>query len=152
MPNGNLEIGRATHRLQAAYGYWRSKCAADRLPGRADIEPGEMVPFLANVVLLDVLHDPLDFRYRLMGTAVETHMLRRYTGEMMSAIEHQRPPSRIWSDFEMVVVRRLPVLTDVPYVGPHRDFLRVQHVILPLAADGTRVDMVLSVVDFIPKE
>jgi hypothetical protein len=152
MPDGLLEIDRATQRLQTAYGYWRTKCAIGRLPGRADIEPGEMVPFLAHVVLLDVLREPLDFRYRLMGTAVEAHMLRRYTGELMSAIEHQRPPSRIWSDFELVVTRRHPILTDVPYVGPHREFLRVQHVILPLAADGGNVDMILSVVDFIPKD
>ncbi|MBL8805640.1 MAG: PAS domain-containing protein [Rhodospirillales bacterium] len=151
MPDGHFEIDRATQRLQAAYAYWRTKSATGRLPGRTDIDPGEMVAFLAHVVLLDVLRDPLDFRYRLMGTAVEAHMLRQYTGELMSTIEHQRAPSRIWSDFELVVVRCRPILTDVPYVGPHREFLRVQHVIMPLAADGKQVDMVLSVVDFIPK-
>jgi hypothetical protein len=152
MPDGAFEIGRATQRLQTAYSYWRSKASAGRLPGRADIDPGEMVPFLAHIVLLDVLRGPLDFRYRLMGTAVEAHMLRRYTGELMSTVEHQRAPSRIWSDFELVATRARPILTDVPYVGPHSDYLRVQHVILPLAADGAQVDMVLSVVDFIPKD
>ncbi|MBI1244745.1 MAG: PAS domain-containing protein [Alphaproteobacteria bacterium] len=152
MLDGVLEIERATERLRSAYAYWRTKSIDGRLPGRADIDPGEMVAFLANIVLLDVLREPLDFRYRLMGTAVEAHMLRPYIGELMSTVEHQRAPSRIWSDFETVALRRRPILTDVPYVGPHRDFMRVQHVIMPLAADGETVDMVLSVVDFVPKD
>lgn len=137
--------------LRQGYRYWDSKRAGRAMPARADIEPSEIMPLLPHVVLLDVLEDPLDFRYRLMGTAIEANLSQRYTGLKMSEIAHQRPPSRLWSNFQTVVVSRQPLITQVPYTGPHKDFLAAQDLITPLSSDGSRVDMLFNLVDFIPR-
>ena len=102
--------------------------------------------------LLDVLREPLDFHYRLMGTAVDAHMTRYYTGLRMSEVPHQRAPSIIWSNFETVMRERTPILTNVPYVGPHKDFLRVQDLIMPLSSNGQDVDILFAVVDFLRRD
>ncbi len=147
-----LDLDQATPKLKLGYRYWDSKRAGRRMPARADIDPAEMVPFLSHVVLMDVLRDPPDFRYRLMGTTVDSHMTRHYTGLRLSEVPHQRPPSAMWSNFEAVARDRVPLLTNVPYVGPHKEFLRVQDLIMPLSADGEIVDILFAIVDFVRKD
>lgn len=151
-----LGLDDATALLRKGYAYWDSKRAGRPMPARRDIEPAEMTALLPHVVLIDVLRDsdfgPLDFRYRLMGSAIETNLTNRYTGLRMSEIPHQRPPGRLWSNFEMVVATRQPLITQVPYIGPHKDFLAAQDLITPLSSDGSSVDMLFNLVDFIPRQ
>src|SRR3546814_5234533 len=88
------------------------------MPSRSDINPAEIPALLPHVVLLEVLREgnmagaPLDFRYRLMGGAVEAHLTMRYTGLRMSEIPHQKPPSRLWENFSTVVETARPLITD----------------------------------------
>ncbi len=151
-----LDLNRATFLLQQGYRYWDGKRAGRRMPSRTDIDPIEIPALLPHVVLIEVMRDadpdwPLDFRYRLMGSAVETHLTMRYAGLRMSRIPHQRPPSRMWDNFTAVVQNAAPLITQVPYIGPHKDFLAAQDLITPLSRDGETVDMLLNFVDFVPR-
>ena len=150
-----LGLDDATAMLRRGYEYWESKRAGRAMPARSDIDPAEITALLPHVVLIDVLRDsdfgPLDFRYRLMGTAIEAHLANRYTGQRMSGIPHQQPPGRLWSNFETVVTTRQPLITQVPYIGPHKDFLAAQDLITPLSSNGSSVDMLFNLVDFIPR-
>lgn len=129
------------------------------MPSRSDINPAEIPALLPHVVLLEVLReapagpdDPaLDFRYRLMGGAVEAHLTMRYTGLRMSEIPHQRAPSRMWQNFSTVVETARPMITQVPYIGQHKDFLAAQDLITPLSEDGSTVTMLFNLVDFLPR-
>src|SRR3546814_12228141 len=60
----------ADGRLQRFLDYWRSKCQADRLPHRRDIDPTEIIPLLAAIFLMDV--EAGDFRFRLVGQDIVT--------------------------------------------------------------------------------
>jgi len=119
------------------------------MPARADIDPMEIIPILPYVILLDVLRDPLDFRYRLIGTVTDEHMVEPYTGRRFSELPHQRAPSRIWSCCERVVHHKQPLRGDIPYVGPKSDFIAIENIMMPLAADGETVDMIFTVVEYI---
>lgn len=148
---------QATPVLLQGYDYWESKRGHRAMPSRADLDPIEMKAFLPHIVLTDVLHQsapdwPLDFRYRLMGTAVDAHMSRRFTGLRLSELPQQRPGSQLWQNFSEVVEQRLPRFHRVPYVGPHKDFLSLIDLVLPLSDDGDTVAMLISLVDFIPRE
>ena len=146
-----LVLDQASLLLRQGYRYWDGKRAGRAMPARSDIDPAEIRSLLPHVVLIDVLGDPLDFRYRLLGSAVEAHLSNRYTGLRMSEIPHQRPPSRLWSNFQAVAVSRRPLVTQVPYIDPHKDFLAAQDLITPLSSDGSRVDMLFNLVDFVPR-
>ena len=62
-------------------------------------------------------------------------------------------PPRARSSTRISVTReRTPILTNVPYVGPHKDFLRVQDLIMPLSSDGRNVDILFAVVDFLRRD
>ncbi len=129
--------------------YWMSKRAGRRMPSRGDIDPAEIIELLPNILLIDVARDPLDFRYRLTGTVVDAHMNEPMTGRWMSSIPHQQAPSRIWSACARVVEERTAQSSDAPYVGPMKDFVIVEDILMPLSDDGETVDMIFVVVDYL---
>ena len=151
-----IDLPLATPRLRDGYDYWNAKRGQRAMPGRADLDPAEIKPLLPHVVLMDVLRrpqsGPLDFRYRLIGTAIDAHSSGRFTGLRMSEIAHQRPPSRLWSNLESVVTARQPKTHRVPYAGPHRDFLSVVDIVMPLSRDGEAVDMLFCIVDYVARQ
>lgn len=134
--------------VKRGYAYWRSRCGP-KLPSRASIDPIDMPALLPHVVLHDIKREPPDFLYRLIGTEVRRHMSEDRTGQWMSSITGQQPPSQIWNNLLNIVAAGRPILNHTPYVGPHRDFVQMESVQLPLAADGVNVDMILVFVDFL---
>ena len=134
---------------QLGYDYWKQKRRGRRMPARRDIDPAEIVNILPHVFLLDVRQQPLDFRYRLIGTKMDEHMLARYTGLWMSQIAHQRAPSRIWANCRHVALEGLPLSGNTPYVGKNKAFLTTEDLIMPLSDDGRTVDMLLVTVGFV---
>jgi hypothetical protein len=134
--------------VKRGYAYWRSRCGPG-LPARGKIDPVDIPPLLPHVVIHGVQRTPLDFVYRLIGTEVRRHMAADRTGQWMSEIAGQGPSSQIWANLASIVANGRPVLNLTPYVGPHRDFVRMESVQLPLAADGVTVDMILVFVDFL---
>ncbi|MBT5458530.1 MAG: PAS domain-containing protein [Rhodospirillaceae bacterium] len=144
-------LSRRSPIIQDGFDYWRSKGWPDRLPGREDIDPMDMSTLLPNVILLDVRQGPLDFFYRLVGTGVVHHLETDLTGSWMSEIEHQRPPSRIWESCERVVTTQCPLLSSIPYVGPHAEYLFGEDIILPLGDESGAVIKLLVFIAYIQK-
>ncbi|MEQ8355475.1 MAG: PAS domain-containing protein [Kiloniellaceae bacterium] len=132
-----------------AFDYWKHKRGGRAMPSRRDIDPAEITKILPHVYLIDVLGDPLDFRYRLIGTKMDEYMLSRYTGKRMSQIPHQASPSRIWACCRQVVEEQTPLSSDVPYVGKNKEFLTTEDLIMPLSDDGVTVDMLFVTVGFV---
>ncbi|WP_120495732.1 PAS domain-containing protein [Kiloniella sp. EL199] len=146
-----LKINIKTQPLKKLYEYWQSKSPQNKLPARHDIDPAEMADFLPHLVLLDVQTAPLDFRYRLVGTHIAAYLENDLTNQWMSALHHQKPPSTIWNNCKEAVETALPVYPHTPYVGPKKEIVEVEDLILPLARDGVKVDMLLVGVSFINK-
>ena len=144
-------LSRRSRIIQRGFDYWRSKGWPDRLPGREDVDPMEMAELLPAVVLLDVRQEPRDFYYRLVGTAVVHHLAQDLTGSWMSEIDHHRSPSRIWESCERVVDTKCPLLSSIPYVGPHAEYLYGEDIILPLGDEGGNVNKLLVFIVHIPK-
>ena len=134
---------------RVSYDYWKQKRAGRAMPARSDIDPAEITKILPHVFLLDVRQEPLDFRYRLIGTKMEEHMLERYTGLWMSQIPHQRAPSRIWANCRKVALEGRPLSGDTPYIGKGKEFLSTEDLIMPLSDGGATVQMLFVTVGFV---
>ena len=62
--------------------YWESKRLGRKMPARRDLDPLLEVPQMTPwIVLTDVLHDPLDFRFRLIGSGVVDKSRANHTGK-----------------------------------------------------------------------
>lgn len=139
---------------RAAFDYWlhcRERSGLD-LPRREDIDPLEMRSFLTHVVMLDVQPEPLDFCYRLIGGTVRYHLRSNHTGLWMSAIPHQKPPSRMFDVCATVVRRRMPVIGDIPYIGPHTEIRTPEDLLMPLSNADGEVAMLFICIDYFRKD
>lgn len=104
-----------------------------------------------HLVLVDVERDPLDFRYRYIGTAIRENMAADWTGLRMSEIPMQRAPNPIWQHHLWVLEHRLPRFYRPAYLGPYRQFKFIEAAQLPLGPEGRDIDMMMVFVDFLRK-
>lgn len=128
--------------LVALLGYWHGKRGSRRFPARADIDPTDIPAFLPRIMLADVRHDPLDFRYRLVGTGVcDTHWFD-FTHMTPRELEPPEYGRLVWDDYAEATRRAEPTAHVVLFEArlKTRYYARI---ILPLAADGARVDMLM---------
>lgn len=144
-----VEIAPDADILARMLAYWNHARAGHRFPNRCQLDPATMpADVLPYIHLLDVLERPRDYRYRLMGTGIASRSRRDYTGERVSAIRHQRPPSRFWAQLEKTVDEARPVCIDLPYEGPDEAVRRVENLMMPLGPADAGVTMLLGVVNF----
>ncbi len=129
--------------------YWVSICPDQGMPGREHFDPVDIPGILPYIVLTDVEHAPLRFRFRLIGTAVVDAINEDLTGRYFDeAVDN-------YQNSEFYVSRREVVETGSPhyYIGdPPADWSDVfssqERIYLPLASDGQSVDMILGGVVF----
>lgn len=134
--------------VSAVFDYWQGKRAGRRMPARRNLDPLDIPRLLPWLMLTDVLRDPLDFRYRLIGTEVAARARRDYTGCRFSELAHAGPSSQIWKDRVQVVESRQPVFVTPPYTGGDEAVKTVSGIHMPLSDDDETVNMILTVVSF----
>ena len=126
------------------FGYWASLRRGAMLPARRDIDPAGFKRLLPAVSLIDVRHDPLDFRIRLAGTALYGVYGREITGRSLQDIYASSAADYWRVELARVVAERRPG------VGVHNlgwrgaSHLSILWLRLPLASDGETVDMILG--------
>lgn len=135
-----------SHVGQRLLAHWRKMGSGKALPARADLDPAQIPRLLSHLLLVDVHHDPLDFTYRLIGTAIVERSADDYTGMRVMDIPMQRRPSGIWSLYQAAVETGRPQCTHIPYKDENTRFVEMQA--LPLSGDGKRVTMILGSVAF----
>lgn len=130
--------------------YWKSLCPdePDTLPARSDISPQDLGRHVSSIIIMDVLNDPLNFRYRLVGTYVRDFLYEDYTGKSFLELNGKGPESQIWQLYDRTRLRRRPIYCEVPYVGPKADFMKSSTLYLPLASDHHTVDKIIAAVRF----
>jgi hypothetical protein len=138
-------ISQFDWRLAELLRYWRSKRPERLLPARADIDPCEIPRLLPDLVLTDVLADG-SLRFRLVGTAMALFAGRDVTGRRFDEIVVEAGyRAYIEGLYRQVAETRTPLYTEGRYHHRRKNFmLTTKRMMLPLASDGDRVDMVMS--------
>jgi hypothetical protein len=133
--------------VRDALAYWEGKLCGRRMPARRDFDPVLEVPrLLPWVILVDVLRDPLDFRYRVIGTGITARSRRDHTGLRLSELNRTGPDSVVWNDRRTVVETRAPKLTAPSYIGGDKTIQAVSGIHLPVSGDGETVDQIFTFV------
>lgn len=132
--------------VTATLDYWKSRQGKYRMPARGDLDPLDIPSLLSHVYLVDVAHDPLDFRYRLLGTEIVKRSRSDYTGQGLTELPEQKPASQIWTLYRKAVVETVPVTALIPYLHIPGRFVEI--LAAPLSDDGRIVNMLLGAIDF----
>ena len=145
-PGRRMRSGPETARGRHLLDYWKTAAGKRPWPRRVDIEPGDITSLLPNILMLDVSHDPLDFQYRLIGTAITERSERDYTGERVRDLPMQKPPSLIWTLYETAALQKKPACAHVPYRDEQIRY--VEMLALPISCDGQGINMLIGSVVF----
>lgn len=129
-------------RLRRLFDYWDGKRQGRRYPARGDLDPLDFPYILGWVALVDVVRNPLRFRYRLLGVLLVERFGFDMTGKYLEDFPLPSFRSFLARSWTEVVERGTPVHefhNDV-VDGHRRDFETLR---LPLASDGETIDMLL---------
>lgn len=130
--------------LVHALEYWDAKRGSRAMPSRDDLDPAEMVEFLPRIMLADVEHQPLRFRYRLCGTGI----CRVHPGNATRlAADELQPPAYgalVHAQYQDVLQTGRPALHLNVFDDQNR-YRSYAHLILPLSRGGTAIDMIMTV-------
>lgn len=126
---------------------WRDRCDMGQLPARAAFDPLDMRKFLGRIVIIDVLSAPQRFRFRLVGTDWVTRFGFDPTNTFVE--DFPRVPSRafIIDVMSKVAAGRVPLMVRRSVVI-EGSYFRYGMLLLPLASDGSAVDMIMIGFDF----
>ncbi|WP_421780443.1 PAS domain-containing protein [Kiloniella litopenaei] len=130
---------------RALYEYWLS-IHPDKttLPGRQHLDPMDIPVLLPNIWLVDVVQDPLRFRFRLFGTAHYAAMDRDCTGMWIDEAFPDFTRSGFDQDYINIVETKLPSYRKGSASYHIPNYKTIERIMLPLAENGTDVDMILA--------
>jgi hypothetical protein len=132
-----------------ALSYWERIRGSRAMPRRCDIDPAEIPRLLPFVMLVDVLDNPLDFRFRLVGTEIDAITAANLRGRRFSESRQLGAGSNVWDDYVSVATKHQPLTGNVDYVGADRYVRAIRHCLMPLSDDGERVNMIFVAVEVV---
>lgn len=133
--------------LRRLYAYWDDKRGGREFPGRSDIDPLEMRFALGNVSLIDVLYDPLRFRYRLHGSIIAERLGVDMTGRFVDEIVEPDRRTFVEENFRTVVSTRQPLARSGQRTLDRR-LWNFDSIILPLGLHDGVINMLLLCVEY----
>ena len=130
--------------LLEVYDYWASLRGTRRMPARKDFDPLQIPQRLPNLMLIDVIHDPVRFRYRLIGTRVVAASAEDRTGKYFDDVSFFRTNPEVMVHYKAVVERAEPLYSPEPFLNRVNNMsYQAERLMLPLSGDGKTVDMVM---------
>jgi hypothetical protein len=129
-------------RLRRFYDYLERKRAGRPFLRRRDIDPIEFPYVLGNLMLIDVLYQPLRFRYRLVGANLVGHIGYDMTGKFVE--DHPEPARRAFAEesYRMTVATGR-VSAGVFELLVEQRPIRFQAFRFPLSDDAVSINMIL---------
>ena len=126
--------------------YWDNKRGTRPMPRRADIDPVELRDHLGSLVMIDVLPGAVDFRMRLIGTAIVGFYGRDSTGKLLSELKDADPEWwRFCDELYRAVAQHARIARahgTLRMVG--KEYRRFEALLLPLDAGNGDVGLILA--------
>ena len=137
--------------ISAFDAYWTKLPKIHGLPLMRDFIPKQIQDIMPNLMVKEVLHDPLDFQFRLVGAVLRNEFGKDLTGTKFTEIDGYDSDSDVWENNEFVVDERLISTMHIPYVGGSRTCWQTYQSSYPFSADGIDVDYIVTVIEFHPQ-
>jgi hypothetical protein len=113
------------------------------MPARRDFDSLDLKYALGKLLLVDVLYRPLQFHFRLVGTELVDRAGFDLTGKSLDAYPDPEFRAFMRQRYTAVVESRRPLCSMQPNLVVDGRVRRYEALLLPLAADGETVDMLM---------
>lgn len=125
---------------------WTGRSVGRPLPARRDFSIEDFRPWLGHMALIEVEPSPLRFRVRLAGTILTAYEGQDDTGRYLDEVIAPDELAERLEPYLECVRTRQPV-SDVPrYPGELYRLRAFRRLLLPCAADGSTVDIIILAV------
>jgi PAS domain len=131
-------------RLIELFDYWDGLRRGREVPSRADFDPVDVPKLLPNLILNDVVGDPVRFRIRLEGTAVTDARQRSGTGRYLDEPGIIVLANGILERYHAMLVDRLPWYSEGRFALRDGRGGYLYRLALPLSPDDGAVTMILT--------
>ena len=139
---GQLDI--AAPQLRRLYEDWDQRRRGREFPARADFDPLDLKYVLGDLSLVDVLRDPVRFRFRLHASNVVDRGGIDMTGRLVDDMPDERRRGNTLRHYTKVVAQRAPSVISLRNEYTDLRSWHCEVLVLPLAADGTTIDMLMA--------
>lgn len=129
--------------LTALCSYWAAKCAGRKMPRRSDIDPTE-IPLLLPHVFITEVHQPLRFRFRLVGTAICDRWNENYSGKWLDELALGEDREAVLRQYERAWRSAAPSFDSAEFTNELGRYLHYRRLLLPLSDDGNTPNMLLG--------
>jgi hypothetical protein len=136
--------------VRTLYDYWLRLRGTRRFPAKAEIDLAAIAHLASGLILLEVFYDPLDFEYRIIGDDIASR-LGNVKGRRVREVALLNVGVSAYANYCAVVEAGRPQflegLTDTAFPDDRPRLLSRVH--CPLAADGQRIDHIISYATFL---
>ncbi|HTP81955.1 MAG TPA: PAS domain-containing protein [Alphaproteobacteria bacterium] len=139
---GQLDI--AAPQLRRLYEDWDQRRRGREFPARADFDPLDLKYVLGDLSLVDVLRDPVRFRFRLHASNVVDRGGIDMTGRLVDDMPDERRRGNTLRHYTKVVAQRAPSVISLRNEYTDLRSWHCEVLVLPLAADGVTIDMLMA--------
>ncbi len=132
----------------AMFDYWDRKRTGRLAPRRPDIEPGDIKRLLPYISISEVIAEPFNLRYRLVGSGVVEAAGYDFTGKFFRDMPVTTGSARWLAHYARVAAQKRP------FYGRYRgdlgpDVIRyADHGAFPLSNNGVVVDRIIEIEDW----
>ncbi len=138
-------------KVRTLHDYWGARLNGGIAPLRTDIDPADLRELLPNIVIVDFAADPLEVRYRLIGTRVVEISRVDFTGKLLSECDFQAAESEIWREcYAQIAETGRPVYgrVEIPVDGEGDMYVVEEFGIFPLSHDGAAIHQCIALEDY----
>jgi len=130
---------------------WRSKAGPQGLPQRGDFAMQELLPFLGNILIMDVIDGGADFSYRLIGTAIVAASNRDVTGQKVSDLAFEVGTDVVLNVYQQMLAHQEGSFWAGQVAwAKNKMWKPFEAFAAPLAKDGSMPGQIIAYFDFPP--
>ncbi len=138
-----------SEKLRRFHQIWMEVRGARELPFRAEVSPEQLGFLLGHVTIVEVLGEPLNFRYKLIGTKIEEAGRLGDQGKTVDQIQPIGYREIVDAAFRRVVDGREPICQRITYQY-HQRQVSLERVIVPFTVAGSDVEVLFEASDWAP--
>jgi hypothetical protein len=133
--------------------YWMSIHPDEGLPGRQHFDPLDVIRLSKHIWLLDVERSPLRFRVRRVGTELVKLTGRDITGRYLDECYENLEATEAGKHLTHTAEKGLPTYRRGDIISnSEMNYVMLERINLPLAADSKTVDMLLNLTNYLSPE
>jgi hypothetical protein len=147
--SGVTAIGTDERRMHVrAYNYWASLLDGRDFPSIEDLEPGDLVDFAAQSVLLDFTAGGDEPATPYIGAAIRAECDLPEEVQNIAAVPSRSLLSRLTDHYMQIVANRAPVGFEAEFENQRDETICYRGILMPFSSDGDTIDFIYGVINW----